>query len=66
MSAAPSPETAADSTEPTIVTLLELVRAISEVTDDDREIVAAVRHLLGTGLVRLGGNFCGVPATDFD
>ena len=66
MSAAPSPGTAADSTEPTIVTLLELVQAIGEVTDDDREIVAAVRHLLGTGRVRLGGNFYDGSAAEFD
>ena len=29
-------------TEPQLITLLELVRVISEVTDDEREIVATV------------------------
>ncbi|MDJ0869745.1 MAG: hypothetical protein QNK03_26840 [Myxococcota bacterium] len=40
-------------------TLLELVRAISEVTDDDREVLATVMHLLRSGRVRLVGNFRG-------
>ena len=40
-------------------TLLELVRAVSDVTDDDREIVATVMHLLRSGRVRLVGNFRG-------
>ena len=41
------------------VTLLELVTAISEVTDDEGEIVATVAHLLRSGRVRLKGNFRG-------
>jgi hypothetical protein len=49
-----------------VVTLLDLVRAISEVTDDDREIVAAVRHMLCTGRVRLCGNFRDAPSGEFD
>ena len=40
-------------------TLLELVRAVSDVTDDDREVVATVSHLLRSGRVRLVGNFRG-------
>lgn len=40
-------------------TLLELVRAVSDVTDDDREVVATVMHLLRSGRVRLVGNFRG-------
>ena len=40
-------------------TLLELVRAISEVTDDDKEVIATVSHLLRSGRVRLVGNFRG-------
>jgi len=38
-------------------TLLELVEAVSEVTQDEREIVAAVMHMLSSGRVRLAGNF---------
>ena len=40
-------------------TLLELVQVVSEGTDDDREVVATVMHLLRSGKVRLIGNFRG-------
>ena len=46
-------------TETADVTLLELVNAICEVTDDDREVVATVLHMLRTRQVRLCGNFSG-------
>jgi len=46
-------------------TLLELVTAIASVTDDDREVVATVLHLLRSGRVQLCGNFRGRPAEDF-
>jgi len=49
---------------PRQTTLLELVRAISEVTDDDREVVATVRHLLRSGQVVLCGNFRGERLRD--
>jgi len=39
------------------MTLLELVQAICDETDGDREVVETVRHLLSTGQVRLCGNF---------
>jgi hypothetical protein len=39
------------------VTLLELVKAVSEVTNDDAEIVATVSHMLRSGRVYLAGNF---------
>ena len=51
--------------EPEQVTLLELVRAVSEVTDDDREIVATVRHMLQSGRVRLCGNFRNASPKEF-
>jgi len=38
-------------------TLLALVQALSEVTEDDREIVATVLDLLRRGRVRLIGTF---------
>jgi hypothetical protein len=47
------------------VTLLELVQALSEETRDDREVVAAVQHLLMSGRVRLIGNFRNTPVQDF-
>ena len=36
-------------------TLLELVRVVSEVTEDDREVVATVLEMLRSGRVRLCG-----------
>ena len=52
-------------TEPIATTLLELVRALGEVTEDDREVVATVQHMLETGLVRLTGNFHDLPVEVF-
>ncbi len=46
-------------------TLLELVRAIGETTEDDQEVVSTVLHLLETGRVRLCGNFRGAAFEDF-
>ena len=45
-------------------TLLELVTAISETTEDDQEVVRTVLHLLETGRVRLCGNFRNRPVDD--
>lgn len=39
------------------LTLLDLVVAVSAVTDDEWEVVAIVRGLLESGRVRLAGNF---------
>jgi hypothetical protein len=47
--------------EPQAITLLELVRTVAEITDDDREIVATVLHMLRSGRFRLCGNFRNVP-----
>ena len=38
-------------------TLLELIETIAEDTNDDREIVATVLHMLRAGRVRLIGSF---------
>ena len=46
--------------EPEPVTLLELVDAVCDVTDDEREVVATVLHMLRSGAVKLRGNFRGV------
>jgi hypothetical protein len=53
------------SSEPAELTLLELVGAVSESTDSDRETVAVVLDLLRTKRVRLRGNFRGAPFSDF-
>ena len=49
---------------PQETTLLELVRAVSEVTADDREVVATVRYLLRSGRVVLCGSFRGEQLPD--
>lgn len=38
-------------------TLLELVRTIGEITDEEAEVVATVLHMLRTGTVKLTGSF---------
>jgi hypothetical protein len=47
-------------------TLLDLVRSIGEVTDDEREVIATVLHMLSTGEVRLCGNFRNAPIEDLE
>lgn len=46
-------------------TLLALVTAVSELTDDDREVVATVSSLLASGRVRLCGSFRDEPVDQF-
>ena len=55
-----------ETSAPRQVTLLELVQSICEITDDDREVVAVVKFLLGSGRVRLCGNFRESSAAEFD
>jgi hypothetical protein len=50
---------------PQETTLLELVGAICEVTDDEGEVVATVLEMLRSGRVRLCGNFRRAPLSDF-
>ena len=38
-------------------TLLEVVNAVSESADSDREVVAVIHHLLASGRMRLVGEF---------
>ena len=51
--------------EPRQTTLLELVRTVSEVTEDDQEVVATVLHMLRSGSVRLCGTFRDEPIDSF-
>ena len=46
-------------------TLLELVQAIADVTDNEDEIVTTALHLLGSGQVKLAGNFRDEPIERF-
>jgi hypothetical protein len=43
--------------QPHPCTLLELVRVLSEITEDENEVVATVIHMICSGSVRLLGNF---------
>jgi hypothetical protein len=54
-----SPESPIDQLVQLDTTLLDLVYALSEVTQDEREIIATVFELLRSGRVRLTGNFRG-------
>ena len=67
MSAAPAvePRTPAAQGQSRPTTLLELVTALSELTDDEAEVVAAVIYLLQSGQVKLCGNFRDHPIEDF-
>ena len=46
-----------DGVEVIDTTLWELVWSVSEITSDEREVVATVRALLRSGAVRLRGTF---------
>lgn len=46
-----------EAPEPMQVTLLDLVTAVSEVADNEREIVGTVAYMLGSGSVELSGSF---------
>ena len=48
------------------VTLIELVSAMCDVTEDDREVVATIVDMLHSGEVKLCGNFRGAAISDFD
>jgi hypothetical protein len=52
--------------EARVTTLLALVRAVGEVTRDDREVVATILQMLRNGDVRLCGNFRNAPIEDFE
>ena len=46
------------------LTLLDLVAAVSAVAESESEVVRIVQRLLGSGYVRLVGNFRGVHLED--
>lgn len=49
---------------PVDVTLLDLVRAVDEVADNEDEVVATVLWMIRRGSVRLRGNFRGSVLED--
>lgn len=46
-------------------TLLELVRVVSESTEDDAEVVSTIAHMLRSGSVKLCGCCKNEPVEDF-
>jgi hypothetical protein len=40
-------------------TLLDLIRTLNELTDNDQEVVATASYLINSGRVRLCGSFAG-------
>ena len=55
----------APTAAPLNLTLLELVQAISEVSESEQEVIATVVYMLRSGRVRLTGNFRGLAADEF-
>ena len=53
-------ETGVEET-PTKLTLLELIEAVSEVSETEQEVIATVSYMLNSGRVRLSGNFRDEP-----
>ena len=47
--------------EPRPVTLLELIEAVSEVSESEQEVLATVAYMLNSGRVRLSGSFRDEP-----
>ncbi len=47
--------------EPQPVTLLELIEAVSEVSNTEQEVLATVTYMLNSGRIRLSGNFRDTP-----
>lgn len=45
------------SDEPQPVTLLELIEAVSEVSENEQEVLATVTYMLNSGRIRLSGSF---------
>ncbi len=49
------------SEEPQSVTLLQLIEAVSEVSETEQEVLATVTYMLNSGRVRLSGSFRDTP-----
>jgi hypothetical protein len=62
----PEPDPVLRDDLPESLTLLELVYAISAVSEDDQVVVDTIVALLASGRVRLRGNCRGDPIEDFE
>ncbi|MCP5043584.1 MAG: hypothetical protein GY944_21355 [bacterium] len=52
--------------EPSHVTLLELVVALSGLLEDDKDVVDSIKQMIACGQVRLVGNFRDEPIDSFE
>lgn len=52
---------ASESEDATPFTLLELIDAVSEVSDNEQEVIATVQYMLNSGRVQLTGSFRDEP-----
>jgi hypothetical protein len=60
-------EATADATPPPLqLTLLELIQAVSEVSETENELIASVVYMLQSGRIRLSGNFRDLAIDEFD
>ena len=59
------PDLPRNGEEPLATTLLALVEAVSDVSNDEREVVATVAHMLRSGTVKLTGCFRNAPRDAF-
>lgn len=57
-----SPTESSPQPSPIPTTLLNLVWAVSQVTDDERVVVVTVAHLVNNGQAQLTGTFKGTSA----
>jgi hypothetical protein len=51
------------SDEPQPMTLLDLIEAVSDVSETEQETLATVMYMLNSGRVRLSGSFRDTPVT---
>lgn len=58
-------EASSDDSASIEFTLLELIQAVNEVAETERELVATVVHMVRSGRVRLTGNFRDCSVEEF-
>jgi hypothetical protein len=51
--------------EPLATTLLELVEAVTDASNNESEVVATINHMLRSGQIRLTGCFRDTPSEAF-
>jgi len=57
------PESSSSCAEPHGMTLLDLIAVVSDLTENESQLVRVVRQMLRSGQVKLIGNFRGADVT---